>query len=426
MKKYRKILVVLITIVVLYLGALFILRSDVVFSAEKKIEGIEKVGINFSDFEIPKDVRVIGIGEATHGNREFQTVKLEVLEKVVNEGNGRSIAFEISAGEGAKINDAIHETDSDINELIGTISYPIYDTEEIVNLLSWMREYNMSVPYEESLMFYGIDMQGAFESVKYMQAKIDSSPEIFTDEEKNKLSGIDADKDDYDKYRDLFEEIYNRTSGLEDVESQLIAIQASVVLQSIDAPDFEESQTEYGNYRDKSMAQNLKSYSEIEENRGFSQIVVTAHNGHVMRGSSDMSNSSLSLAMGERIDQIFDGSYYCIGTEFYNATVNIHTAGTFDDDYERADHEYCSDDILAYQAQYFEGERYLLDFTKINKEDGRVYKIIHSKNFMGMVGEGYSIINDLGKAERMRVVPTQRFDAVLYYYYVTPIDPIHY
>ena len=426
MKKYRKILVVLITIVVLYLGALFILRSDVVFSAEKKIEGIEKVGINFSDFEIPKDVRVIGIGEATHGNREFQTVKLEVLEKVVNEGNGRSIAFEISAGEGAKINDAIHETDSDINELIGTISYPIYDTEEIVNLLSWMREYNMSVPYEESLMFYGIDMQGAFESVKYMQAKIDSSPEIFTDEEKNKLSGIDADKDDYDKYRDLFEEIYNRTSGLEDVESQLIAIQASVVLQSIDAPDFEESQTEYGNYRDKSMAQNLKSYSGIEENRGFSQIVVTAHNGHVMRGSSDMSNSSLSLAMGERIDQIFDGSYYCIGTEFYNATVNIHTAGTFDDDYERADHEYCSDDILAYQAQYFEGERYLLDFTKINKEDGRVYKIIHSKNFMGMVGEGYSIINDLGKAERMRVVPTQRFDAVLYYYYVTPIDPIHY
>ena len=426
MKKYRKILVVLITIVVLYLGALFILRSDVVFSAEKKIEGIEKVGINFSDFEIPKDVRVIGIGEATHGNREFQTVKLEVLEKVVTEGNGRSIAFEISAGEGAKINDAIHETDSDINELIGTISYPIYDTEEIVNLLSWMREYNMSVPYEESLMFYGIDMQGAFESVKYMQAKIDSSPEIFTDEEKNKLSGIDADKDDYDKYRDLFEEIYNRTSGLEDVESQLIAIQASVVLQSIDAPDFEESQTEYGNYRDKSMAQNLKSYSEIEENRGFSQIVVTAHNGHVMRGSSDMSNSSLSLAMGERIDQIFDGSYYCIGTEFYNATVNIHTAGTFDDDYERADHEYCSDDILAYQAQYFEGERYLLDFTKINKEDGRVYKIIHSKNFMGMVGEGYSIINDLGKAERMRVVPTQRFDAVLYYYYVTPIDPIHY
>lgn len=422
MKKYKNILLITIVLTVLYVATLLVLRSSLVFSAERKIDGIENVGVSFSDFEIPTDVKVVGIGEATHGNREFQTIKLEVLKKVVEEGNGRSIAFEMSAGEGAKINDAIHETDTDLTDLISTISYVIYDTEEIVELLTWMRAYNQNVPYEESLMFYGIDMQDAFESVKYMQSKAKSDPSLFTEEEKTKLLSIDADNDDLEKSRKLFEEIYNRASALDD-ESKLIAIQSNVVLQFIDAPDFDESQTEYGNHRDLSMAKNLKSYSELEEKRGFTQMVVTAHNGHVMKGSSEDGDN---LPMGARIDEIFDGSYFCIGTEYYNTTVNIHTAGTFDEKYERANHDYCSDDILAYQAQFFDGERYCLDYTRINDEGSKVYKIIHGKNFMGMVGEGYSPVNDLEKSERMKIIPSERFDAVVYYYYVTPIDPIHY
>ena len=34
---------------------------------------------SFAEFKIPDDVKVVGIGEATHGNREFQIVKGEVL-----------------------------------------------------------------------------------------------------------------------------------------------------------------------------------------------------------------------------------------------------------------------------------------------------------------------------------------------------------
>ena len=107
--------------VIAYLAVLVILRSGILFSAEKKIAGIENAGTSFEEFTIPADVRVVGIGEATHGNSEFQTLKKLVLQKVVDNGNGRAIAFEIAAGEAAMLNDAIHNEDSEDCFLIFTI-----------------------------------------------------------------------------------------------------------------------------------------------------------------------------------------------------------------------------------------------------------------------------------------------------------------
>ena len=106
--------------------------------------------------------------------------------------------------------------------------------------------------------------------------------------------------------------------------------------------------------------------------------------------------------------------------------MNIHTAGTYDDEYERADHEYCSDDPLAYQAKFFDGGWYCLDFTKLNDENSVLYKTVHRFIFTGLVGEGYNVLSDIAKSYRIRIVPADRYDAVVYYYEVTPIDPIHY
>ena len=101
------------------------------------------------------------------------------------------------------------------------------------------------------------------------------------------------------------------------------------------------------------MAENLMAYYNIEKSRGYSQILITAHNGHVMKYDTSKIDD---VNMGVKINELFEGSYYCVGTEFYNTCVNVHTAGTYDDEYERANHDYCSDDLLAYQAQYFDDE----------------------------------------------------------------------
>jgi exodeoxyribonuclease VII small subunit len=72
-------------VVVVFIALLSFFKYTNAFNDVKKIDGIEDVAQTFDEFEIPEGVRVVGIGEATHGNREFQLAKKAVLEKVVNE-----------------------------------------------------------------------------------------------------------------------------------------------------------------------------------------------------------------------------------------------------------------------------------------------------------------------------------------------------
>ena len=427
MKRYRFVFFVSIAISVIFIAMLAGLKCTTVFSAEKKLEGIEEVAQTFEEFEIPSDVRVVGIGEATHGNREFQLVKKDVLEKVVNDGNGRCICFEMATGDAAMLNDAIHDKDSDLVEAISKQSYPLYDTPEMVQLLQWMKNYNQTVPYEESLMFYGVDIQGSQTAVGYMQNLCNKEDTLFTEEEKEKLLSMNiAYVDDFRNERDFFVSLQERLSMEDDLRAKQLAIVAKCVVLGIDAPNYDEHPDEFATNRDYQMGQLLKDYSDLEDERGYKQVVITAHNAHVMKGGSSVLPSEDDNTMGDNINNLFDGSYYCIGTGFYEGEVNIHTAGTYEDNYERADHYFCSDDPIAYQAKFMENGTYCLDFSKVTDENSSVYQKLHSYVFTGLIGEGYSPACEIGNVHRCSVIYADRYDAVICYYEVTPIDPIEY
>lgn len=428
MKTYKKLLFGSVVFLILYFGLLIIFQSGLVGSSARKIDDIESKGLSFDELHVPDDIKVVGIGEATHGNCEFQTVKLEVLQKQVETGKCHSIAFEMTAGEAAEINDAIHDQDSDLYEIVSRSNYPIYDTEQIVELLTWMRDYNKDKTYEESLMFYGVDMQGPYREIPYLATFADNNPEILDENDKETLHSLEAtlETDDYslvDENREFFVSLSEKLLAEDDLRAKNAGIIANSLVQWIDAPSFEEDSQSYGEHRDLCMAKNLKSEYELEVERGYSQIIITAHNGHVMKGDT---LGYGEVAMGARIDELFEGSYFCIGTDFYNGVVNIHTQGTFEEEYERADHEFCSDGILSYQAKFFDEGRYCLDFTKLTPDDGKVYKLVHSDTFMGLAGEGYNANSDIYKGYRQKMIQADRFDAVIYYYNVTPIRPIDY
>ncbi len=412
--------------IAVFICSLVGVRTSKAFSSEVKMDGIEEIGQSFADFKIPADVRAVGIGEATHGNREFQTVKRDVLEKVVTEGDGRCICFEMSVADAARLNDALHDKDADLKEIVGSLSYPIYDTEEMAGLLEWMREYNENLPYEESLMFYGVDIQGGYTGIKYLQDLINGGCDLINDEEKSFILSLDAqNKEMYSLERDKFESMSERLFAMDDLKSKQLGMVAKFMVLSIDAPDYDTYPQENQDNRDLKMAENLLDYSKLEEERGYSQVVITAHCAHMRKGGRGILAGGKNLAMGDHIDRLFGGSYFAIGTGFYEGYVNIHTAGTFEDEYERADHFYRSDDPLAYQAKFFDNGVYCLDFSRVTDENSSVYKNVHSLTFWGSQGEGYGAIQDLYKSERTKHVPADRYDAMIYYYEVTPIDPIH-
>lgn len=109
--------------------------------------------------DIPDGVEVIGLGEVTHGNIEFQELKKEVFKTLIEKENVRVFILEGDFGGGQEINNFILNGKGTAKEAVNTLDYSIYKTEQMINLVQWMRDYNRSVNEDEKIRFYGNDMQ---------------------------------------------------------------------------------------------------------------------------------------------------------------------------------------------------------------------------------------------------------------------------
>ena len=138
-------------------------------SAHKKIEDINSYMKTVDDIRISDNVNVVAIGEAAHGCKEFQELKLSVLKKMVKDYDFRAFALEADYGECATINRYIQDGDGDIESIVKTFSFPIYRTKQMEELISWMREYNSTVSEGEKLRFYGFDMQNPETSYEFLK-----------------------------------------------------------------------------------------------------------------------------------------------------------------------------------------------------------------------------------------------------------------
>ena len=93
------------------------------------------------------DATVVGLGDGTHGTHEFFTVKLRAIDFLVSELNFDVVAFEGPFPLMNRINTYVQGGEGDARALVGqmaeTSAYVFWDTEEIVQLVEWMRVYNL-------------------------------------------------------------------------------------------------------------------------------------------------------------------------------------------------------------------------------------------------------------------------------------------
>lgn len=159
LKKIIKVLLLLFLVLVLGLAALDIyMIKKPELDAKKKIDGMKELACPVEDLTISEKAKVIGLGEATHGNAEFQELKLDVLKVLVDKYDVSSFAMEMDYGEGVIINNYISgRSGMTIDEVMDHISFRIYRTEEIRDLIEWMKEYNDL--HDDKVSFYGFDFQ---------------------------------------------------------------------------------------------------------------------------------------------------------------------------------------------------------------------------------------------------------------------------
>src|SRR5262245_42629095 len=104
------------------------------------------------------DARVVALGEATHGTREFFQLKHRVIEYCVSELGFDVVMFEADYGPTLAINDYVLHGTGSAAEAVAGLNMWVWNTEEVVALVEWIRAWNVGHP--RKVKFYGFDMQG--------------------------------------------------------------------------------------------------------------------------------------------------------------------------------------------------------------------------------------------------------------------------
>ena len=266
-----------------------------------------EAGNGFEDLlplgEIVGDARIISLGEPTHGNREVFQLKHRMIEYLVEEMEFNIFALECPFGEAYDINRYVVEGIGDPDKALAGIYYWAWDTQEVLDLIEWMRSYNADISHKKKIKFYGFDPQDPERATKVMinyLAKVDpdlekkvrpelgilgipfSNPEIigrrqFIPEEYDSLSlqNIQLVMDALNNNKAHY--IENSSTS----EWTLATQHARQVEMYIEASSNDGEN--YGQVRDLGQAQNLKWIMGYEGNDA--KMIVWAHNSHVSNSS---------------------------------------------------------------------------------------------------------------------------------------------
>ena len=120
------------------------------------------------DLKIPEKTKIVALGEASHGNAEFQQLKLSVFQNLVENAGIRAFALEGDYGGCEYVNRYIHGGEGTVEQAAAAIGFAIYRTDEMADLISYMRKYNETAKDGDDLRFYGFDMQRWSYNLQYL------------------------------------------------------------------------------------------------------------------------------------------------------------------------------------------------------------------------------------------------------------------
>ena len=404
--------------------------------AHREIKAVQAEMKPLSAEYIPENISILSIGEAAHGCKEMQELKLSVFKEMVEKRGFTAFALEADYGECAEINRYIQGGEGSAEEMVQKFAFPIYHTKEMAELISWMREWNASAPEEKKVRFYGFDMQDPEGSYAFLKEyslshKLTSEEEFsknldcikgenFSLNEKNAgevIAFLDSLKEKAEKSPEEAEKEKRNTANEQEgtdkqafKENQDFLMELNTVRQAAETWLSKENSSVL---RDRDMEENVKKILEIEQKIGSGKLVVSAHDGHIQK------ENPIYNSMGVLLTKDFGEAYYAIGTDVWKVTDNIKVLG----EAKRTVQSFVSVDPLAAQARFAKGKQYALYFSSITDEKSKVYQLIHTPMEMLQLGEGYSfLLRFLPNSYRVKGAPVQRYDSMIYLYEGNPIE----
>jgi erythromycin esterase len=272
------------------------------------------------------DARIVGMGEGSHGSREFFAFKDRLYKYLVENKGFTVFAMEAIWGGGLAVDRYIKGGPGTAQQAVAALGFWTWNTPEVVDLVQWMRDYNDRRGRHPMLSFAGFDMQDPIGAMSYLveflrthdpgmarnaQAALSCVSEIASAEHLG-LHGKTPVAD----CRQGVSALGDRLGALGGAPSAEVARDALTnVLQYLDS----QAAPSMLSLRDRDMAENIEWLATHEYPQA--KIALWAHNGHISAGSSGYQS------MGSYLRARFGSDYYAIGQTFGGGTVRAIVQG---------------------------------------------------------------------------------------------------
>lgn len=294
----------------------------------------------FADLEplrpVIADARIVALGEATHGTREFFQAKHRLVEYCVAVLGFTIFGIEASFPECVAVNEYIQTGKGDAAEALAGTRFWTWNTEEVLELIEWMRWWNAH--HETKVVFFGFDMQFPTESALRLLDYLDAvAPELieayriplepltsdfaanlFPTLPESRRCATFACLDDLSNAFSEREDAWVARAG--EAAYRIARLHADVLRQCAqlrtNPDDF--------NIRERAMADNVRTFLQIQGPNA--KAVLWAHNGHVGRRTYGRHNVR---SMGDHLNEYFDHAYLPVGFAFHQGSFQARRQSDF-------------------------------------------------------------------------------------------------
>lgn len=304
--------------------------------------------------------QVVGLGEATHGTREFFRLKHRLIRYLVLEHDLRVVAIEANVPETLAIDEYVVHGRGDPSAALDGIYFWTWNVAAVLDLIEWLRGFNEGRPVEDRVRFYGLDVQyttGAVEHLRgYFETVGEAVPEEIAagvetvddsgrnpDRDENPEERLAAGKQVATALRDHLDT--HRTTYVERAGERawwLARWQAAVIEQAtayrkhrVDQTDGDTAAMEQLlERRDRAMADNVDRVREFEGG----PVAVWAHDAHVNRSRHVVRGTdATSKPTGGYLADRHDTGYVAVGFSFAHGSFQA-LGETAEGGYERRAH----------------------------------------------------------------------------------------
>lgn len=366
---------------------------------------------------VSSDVRVVGLGEASHGVAEYQQMKADVFKALVKNNGCRTFIIEGDFGGALKVDQYINGGGGTAEEAVAEIGFAIYRTQEMADLVDWMHSYNEAVPQEEALHFYGMDVQRFDNNKEYLFSVIDQThPELSAEYSKVFAQLTDEKRISLDEAT-----LISAKESISEFIDKLDAVETDIA-ESLGQPAFDFAREcvktiyaccdvllsdNYNATRDQYMYEKVEWFLQHGDN---SILFINGHNGHI--GETSVAGYT---CLGELLSDNLDSGYYSIGTDAQKTQFNSQK-----DNGEFEVMEVSNSNDLNNQLTSADNNQYFIDFASATSDE--VWEqILGGEQSITTLNVSLSSMQKMLKsAYTVTITPKATFDGMIVFQAVTP------